>query len=69
MPNGDAEPVAYGRWAAAHAALEARVAALEAATRRGKDHRWSLALAVLTGLALPLAVVTIGVFIHRALSG
>lgn len=67
MPNGDAAPVAYGRWSEAHAALEARVAALEATAARGKDHRWMLTLAVLSGLALPVIVITLGVFINRAL--
>lgn len=65
MPNGDAEPVAYGRWAAAHQALETRVAALEAALDRGKDHRWTLLITILAGLALPVGVVLIAAMLHR----
>ena len=48
------------------AVLEARVTALEAAAGRRKDRTWGLALAVLSGLALPAVVLLIGVLIHRA---
>ena len=64
--TGDERPVTWGRWHEAHAALEVRVAALEAAAGRRKDRTWTLALAVLSGLALPAVVLLIGVLIHRA---
>ena len=64
--GGDGQPVAYGRWHEAHAALEARVAAIEQAAGRRKDRAWTLTLVVLSGLALPAVVLLIGVLIHRA---
>ncbi len=67
--SGDELPVTYGRWQEAHAALTARVAVLEGAAGKRKDRTWMLILAVLSGLALPTIVITVGVFIHRGLHG
>jgi len=63
---GDDDPVTWGRWQAEHAALAGRVAVLEQAAARGRDRAWTLALAVLTGLALPVLVVVILAALHRA---
>lgn len=67
MPDGDAQPVAFGRWQEAHRALEGRVAALEAAAGKRGDRLWLLMLAALSGLALPVIVLLIATGIHRAL--
>ena len=48
------------------AVLEARVGAIEAAAGRRKDRSWGLALAILSGLALPAILLLAGVLIHRA---
>jgi hypothetical protein len=64
----DDTPVTWGRYAEAHAALTARVAALEAAAGRRKDRSWTLTLAILSGLALPTIVILIGVLVNRALN-
>ena len=71
MPNShpDEQPVTWGRYAVAHEALEGRVAALEVAAGRRKDHTWALILTVLAGLALPTLVLLIGALIHRATGG
>jgi hypothetical protein len=63
---GDDDPVTFGRWQAEHAALAARVAALEQAGARGRERAWGLVLAVLTGLALPVLVVAVLAVFHRA---
>ena len=68
MTGGDGQPVSWGRWHEAHAALEARVAALEAAAGKRKDRAWTLTLAVLSGLALPAVVLLIGILIHRVVA-
>ena len=94
MPNGhDTDPVTFGRWQEAHAALADRVTRIEAhlaalspeavhlrlqtelAELRGdldalsastadtlakrRDRQWTLMLAFLTALALPLVVLAI----------
>ena len=64
--GGDERPVTWGRWQEAHQALAGRVTVLEAAASRRGDRSWMLALAVLSGLALPAVVLLIGILIHRA---
>jgi hypothetical protein len=66
--GGDDVPVTFGRWAAEHAALAGRVAALEAAAARGRERAWTLALTVLAGLALPVLVVLVLAVIRRGTS-
>ncbi len=41
------------------AGIGQRVGALEAAEGKRRDHRWALALALLTGLLLPLIVAAV----------
>jgi len=65
---GDDDPVTYGRWAAEHAALTARVAALEARVTRRGEHQWAILLTVLAGLALPVLLTFAAAGIHRLLS-
>ena len=66
MPDGDDQPVSFGRWQEAHAAHGARLTALEQAAGKRKDRAWGLTLAVLSGLALPAILLLAGILIHRA---
>jgi len=63
---GDDDPVTWGRWQAEHAALAGRVTVLEEKAARGRERVWTLVLAVLTGLALPVLVVAVLAALHRS---
>jgi hypothetical protein len=65
MPDGygDDAPVTWGRFTATFAALEARVAGLEAGAARRKDRGWTLLTIILAGLALPILVSLVSTLI------
>jgi hypothetical protein len=77
VPNGrgDDAPVTWGRFTATTAAIVARIDALERTVAGWQDqqatqetaHRtrmWEAALAVVTGLVLPLVVIGIVALVH-----
>ena len=45
-----------------HGDLDARLTVLEDAEEKRRDHRWMLALALLTGLLLPLVVAAVAAY-------
>ncbi len=64
MPDDhDRESVTYGRWQAEHEDLERRVAGLEQAMQARRERQWSLELAFLTGLVLPLILIAVAALI------
>ncbi len=61
--HGDGQPVSHELWQEAHADLVRRVDKLERwreqVNQAGRDRRWNLTLAFLTGVVAPLLVVAV----------
>jgi hypothetical protein len=82
MPNShpDEAPVSWGRYETTVAAINARIATLEGTVAAWQDQQstqetahktriWQAALAIVTGLVLPLTVIGIVALVHLLRTG